>query len=65
MNELKEVFNDDGLLNCYLEGTSLEQFRMDIRNLSSTFFDWHKEKGYVSIKRDDFEEYINEVMTIK
>tara|TARA_B110000259_G_scaffold137619_1_gene154964 strand:- start:223 stop:420 length:198 start_codon:yes stop_codon:yes gene_type:complete len=23
------------------------------------FYDWHKEKGYITLKRDDFEEYLN------
>ena len=26
------------------------------------FYDWHKKQGYVSFKRDDFEEYLNSLI---
>ena len=28
-------------------------------DVMNSFYDWHKQKGYITLKRDDFDEYLN------
>jgi hypothetical protein len=32
--------------------------RSELLRVFDSFYDWHKNQGYVSVKRDDFEEYL-------
>ena len=36
---------------------AVENFNLD--DVINGFYDWHKGKGYITLKRDDFEEYLN------
>tara|TARA_R110001632_G_scaffold121559_1_gene234196 strand:+ start:1105 stop:1356 length:252 start_codon:yes stop_codon:yes gene_type:complete len=58
--QLKLASNEMAFLEKYIE--YLERQVKDnvvLPAVMNGFYEWHKEKGYITLKRDDFEEYLN------
>lgn len=47
----------------FIESRELVNKTNDIHDVIHGFYDWHKKQGYVSLKRDDLQEYVDSFKT--